>query len=177
MRFCWNICLAALLIFGFINTASADASLKRFFGSYSGFGSADNLAGAFINTERDFELTIRPLEPDGFEVSWITVKRKGNNPNALKEVISHHASSFRPSGNPGIYHDVDNGNPLDGDLLSWARLHGNSLIVYRFMIQESGILELHIYRRMLTAKGLELVFYALQDDRIVRTVKGRYRRE
>ena len=104
MRFCWNMCLAALLIVGFINTASADASLKRFFGSYSGFGFAENATGAFFNTERNFELAIRPLERDGFEVSWMTVKLKGSDPNALKAVMSRHASSFRPSGKSGIYH-------------------------------------------------------------------------
>ncbi len=177
MRFSWNMCLAALLIVGFIDTASADASLKKFFGSYSGYGFAQDSKGPFLNTERDFELAIRPLEPDGFEVSWTTVKRKGSNPNALKTVMSRHASSFRPAGKPGIYHDVTNGNPLEGGLLSWARLQGDFLTVYRLVIQESGIPELHIYRRMRTAKGLELLFNALRGDKIVRTVRGRYKRK
>ena len=177
MRTLLNMCLAAVLIVGLTDTVTADANLGRFFGSYSGYGYAEDSKGLFINTPRDFELDIRPLGTDGFEVSWLTVKRKGSDPNALEEVISREASSFRPSGKPGIYQDVNNRALLDGGLVSWARLRGDLLIVYRFMIEESGIPEFHIYRRMLTPQGLELLFTASRDGKTVRTVRGRYQRQ
>ena len=176
MRVLCNICLAIVMGVGIAHTASADAALDRFFGSYSGFGFAEDATGPFINTERDFELDIARVEPDGFEVSWSTIKRKGSDPNSLEAVISNDSAKFRPSGKPGIYHGVSNGSPLQGAPLDWARLQGNMMVVYLFEVDERGVPELHVYRRMLTPRGLELLFTASQDGKTVRTVRGRYKR-
>jgi hypothetical protein len=177
MRALLKMSLAAVLIVGLTDTVTADANLSRFFGSYSGYGYAEDSKGVFMNTPRDFNLDIRPLGTDGFEVSWLSVKRKGSDPNSLETVTSRHTSSFRPSGKPGVYHDIDNGALMKGHLVSWARLQGDYLIVYRIVIEESGVPEFHIYQRMLTAQGLDLLFTASRDGRTVRTVRGRYQRQ
>ncbi len=39
-----------------------------------------------------------------------------------------------------------------------------------------GVAELHVYQRMLTAKGLELFFTATRDNIEIRSVRGRYRK-
>ena len=169
--------LTLVLLIAFGSTAAADAVLERFFGTYGGFGRAEDTAGAFITTERNFALAIRPLGADGFEVAWATGKRKGSDPNNLEAVISRHTAGFQPSQVPGIYHQVDSGSPLLGESLGWARLRGAVLIVYQFDVGEDGIPELHVYRRTLTPKGLELQFTASRDGKLVRTVRGRYSRQ
>lgn len=168
--------LVTALAVSVVDTASADSDLARFLGSYNGFGFAEDATGPFINTERDFELAITPVAPDGFKVAWLTVKRKGNDPNNLEAVVSRQSATFLPSATPGIYHGVSNGEPLAGDDLTWARLRGSYLTVYQFVIKSNGVPELHVYRRMLTAKGLELQFTASRDGEQVRTVRGRYRK-
>jgi hypothetical protein len=43
-------------------------------------------------------------------------------------------------------------------------------------VDETGVAELHVYQRMLTAKGLELFFTATRDNVEIRSVRGRYRK-
>ena len=65
---------------------------------------------------------------------------------------------------------------FDAVPVTWARLQGNALIVYRMEVDENGVVELHVYQRMLTAKGLELFFTAARDNRQIRSVRGRYQK-
>ena len=61
--------------------------------------------------------------------------------------------------------------------IQWARVQSDVLIVYRMEVDENGVIELHVYQRLLTAKGLELFFRATRDNIEVRSVRGRYRRQ
>jgi hypothetical protein len=169
--------LAVLLVLGFVDIATAKADMRDFYGEYKGYGFAEDVNGPFISTEREFELTIAPLEPDGFEIFWTTVKRKGDSPNSLEASVSRSWARFRPSDTPDIYHAQENGAPLAGGILSWARVQGNLLTVYRLVVEPNGVPELHVYRRMMTARGLELYFTAVRDGKVVRTVRGRYTRQ
>jgi hypothetical protein len=166
--------VAAVLLAGFVGAACADSGLSRFFGTYSGFGVAEDSTGPFINTERNFALAIRPADAGGFEVSWSTGKRKGNDPNQLAAIIDTQTTQFRPTGKPGLYRGVDAGSPIDGATLAWARLQGDLLVTYQLVLDESGVPEMQIYRRRLTPKGLELLFTASRDGQVTRTVRGRY---
>ncbi len=168
--------LAALLVVCLAGNANADARIEDFFGSYTGFGFATDETGPFINTQRDFELAIGPLEGGGFEIAWATVKRKGSDPNSLESEVSKHAARFRPSDKPGVFLGVDNGTVFDDGPIIWARLQRNFLVVYRMEVDENGVIELHVYQRMLTAKGLELFFTATRDNKPIRSVRGRYRK-
>jgi hypothetical protein len=138
---------------------------------------AEDRSGPFINTARDFEMTIAPLAPRGFRIAWTTIKRKGSSPNDLRVEMSRSSARFLPSGRPGIYHAVGNADPLAGGALMWARLSGDILSVYSLVVEPDGVPELHVYRRMWTAKGLELYFTAARDGMVVRTVRGRYTRQ
>ena len=170
------IVLGLLLNVACASASVADENLSRFFGAYSGFGFAQDTTGPFINTERQFAMAIGPLDGGGFEIIWQTVKRKGRNPNDLDASLSQHELQFRPGGVPGHYHGMENGNPLTGGLLSWAKQEDDFLTIYSFVI-EDGVPELHTYHRMWTAKGLELYFTAVRDGEVVRTVRGRYERQ
>jgi hypothetical protein len=168
--------LVALLVVSFASGAKADAQLSDFFGSYTGFGFATDRTGPFMRTERDLELAIEPIEGGGFAIGWATLKRKGNDPNSLVSEVSEHQARFRPSDKPGVFLGVNNGTVLGTGPITWARLHGNFLVVYRMEVDETGVAELHVYQRMLTAKGLELFFTATRDNIEIRSVRGRYRK-
>ncbi len=170
------LCLVALLAVCFAGTANADARIEDFFGSYTGFGFATDRSGPFIRTERDFELAIGSLEGGGFEIAWSTLKRKGSDRNSLESEVSKHTAQFRPSDKPGVFLGVDNGTVFDAGPITWARLQRDFLVVYRMEVDENGVIELHVYQRMLTAKGLELFFTATRDNKPIRSVRGRYRK-
>jgi hypothetical protein len=158
--------------------AAADPLLEKFYGKYGGFGTLETSDGPYyINTPRDFSLEILPLKPDGFRVVWSTLKHKGPNLNRLETEESHQATDFHPSGKQGVYHAAGNTGVLEGGLTSWARVQGPWLVVYRLVIGDKGIPEMHIYRRVVTPQGLGLRFSAIRDGKEVRTVSGRYRRE
>ena len=168
--------LVALLVVCPAGSANADARIEDFFGSYTGFGFATDHSGPFIQTPRDFELAIGPLEGGGFEIAWATLKRKGSDPNSLESEVSKHTARFRPSDKPGVFLGVDNSTVFDAGPITWARLQRNFLVVYRMEVDENGVIEVHVYQRMLTAKGLELFFTATRDNKQIRSVRGRYRK-
>ena len=176
MRFRPYLCLVALLTVCFASNAKADAQIEDFFGSYTGFGFATDRSGPFIRTERDFELAIGPLEGGGFEIAWATVKRKGSDPNSLVSEVSEHRARFRPPDKPGVFLGVNSATVFGAGPITWARLQGNVLVVYRMEVDETGVAELHVYQRMLTRKGLELFFTATRDNIEIRSVRGRYRK-
>ncbi len=171
------LCLVALLAVCLAGNANADARLEDFFGSYTGSGIATDHLGPFFQTERNFELAIDPLEGGGFEIAWSTVKRKGSDPSSLVSEESEHAAQFRPSDKPGVFLGINSGTVLGETPITWARLQGNVLVVYSMEVDENGVAELHVYQRMLTAKGLELFFTATRDNIEIRSVRGRYRKQ
>ena len=158
--------------------AGADNPLSKFFGRFHGFGIAEESGGPLNrNTERDFEMEIAPIDTGGFSLTWGTVKHKGTNPNALEASTSSTTSIFLPTTEPGVFVAAENGDPLVGDLMSWARVENGALIVYRLEVDRAGIPEMHIYRRTWTPKGMELNFTALKDGKPARNVRGRYIKE
>ncbi len=177
MPFRPHLCLVVLLGICFASNANAAARLADFFGYYLGFGMATDDTGPIYRTERDFRLTIGPLEGGGFEIVWSTVKQKGSDPSSLVSEDSEHTAQFRPSDNPGVFLGVNNGTLFGDGPITWARLQGNVLVVYRMEVDETGVAELHVYQRMLTKNGLELIFTATRDNIEIRSVRGRYRKQ
>lgn len=169
--------LLLLILCIYANGAVADPLLQKFYGKYSGFGSLETTQGPyFMNTPRDFALEISPLGSKGFRVVWETIKHKGPSPNRLVPEQSKQAADFQPSKIPNIYHAVGNTDILRGGVISWAKVKGDWLIVYRLAMGDDGIPETHIYRRVMTPQGLGLRFSAYREGKEVRTVTGRYRK-
>ena len=177
MRFRQYLCLVALLTVCFASNAKADAQIEDFFGYYTGFGFATDRSGPFIRTERDFLLAIGPLEGGGFEIAWSTVKRKGSDPDSLETEVPKHAARFGSPNESGVFQDIDQGILFGPGAITWARLQRNLLVVYRRDVDENGVGEMHVYRRMLTARGLELLFTTTRDNNLIRSVWGSYQRQ
>lgn len=177
MRFRPYLGLVVLLGICLASNANAATRLADFFGSYLGFGMATDRTGPNFRTERDFRLAIGPLEGGGFEIVWSTIKQKGSNPTSLVPEESEHTAQFQPSDKPGVFLGVNNGTMFGAAPITWARLQGDVLVVYSMDVDESGVAELHVYQRKLTAKGLELFFIATRDNIEIRSVRGSYRKQ
>lgn len=149
------------------------ASLNDFEGRWHGTGLLDTEDSLFMSmNRRDLDVEIEAFS-DGFTIYWTTVSRNGdpNNPELERESAE---LTFYETDRPGVYEADDSGNPLDGYVMSWARLHGQTLSVYQMALVDNGGYEVASYDRLLTAPGeMDLRFRRLRDGEAIRTVNGR----
>ncbi len=169
---------AAILILVTTSIAEAGTSIDEFFGAYEGSGFViDSGVQQGISSERQFVLEIVPFEGEGFTIKSATTEKVPSVPNPdLMPKVWASVMSFRPTDEIGVYDFAERGDVLTGGTLSWARISGDLLVVYRMEIDDEGIPELQIFRRTLTATGLELTFTAHRDGVTRRTVRGLYLR-
>ena len=109
----------------------------------------------------------------GFKVTWTSVIRGGGDVEKPKVRKKSTTRTFVPAAQRGVYKGTSSGDPLSGKEVSWARIKGNSLIVYLMVIDNRGAYQLQRYDRKLVGSGMELTFTRLKDGEQVRTVKGR----
>jgi hypothetical protein len=174
--------LAAAVILGLASLAStgvvtavhaADLPVSAFYGTFSGGGVAENEDSLyFAVTARDFDVIIKP-SPNGFVVTWTSVIRKGGTPDKPKVRRKSTTRRFVATARPGIWRGENSGDPLTGGEMSWARIEGQSLIIYQMVLDDQGAYQLQRYARKLTSVGMELTFTRLKDGERVRVVKGR----
>lgn len=164
---------AALLIFLALPSQAQDLPISAFFGTWKGSGLAENADSVyFAITARDFDVVIEPDE-DGFTITWTTIIHSGGAP-ADPDIRRRQATlTFEPSDQAGVFEAQDSDNPLEGGVLSWARISGDTLSVYQMTLNESGGFELTSYDRTLNSLGMELEFRRLRDGEEVRKVTGR----
>ena len=93
-----------------------------------------------------------------------------NNPDIRRREAT---LTFRPSDRADIYEATASESPLDGGVMSWARIDGNTLSIYQMTLNDTGGYELTSYDRTLTGTGMELAFRRLRDGDEVRTVTAR----
>ena len=164
---------AVILVFGTLAARAQDLPASAFYGTWEGSGVAENADSLyFAMTTRDFDVVIGAAG-DGFTVTWTTVIRSGGDPNN-PDIRRRQASlTFEPAARPGVYESTDSGDPLDGGVLSWARIDGNTLSIHQMTLNDSGGFELTTSDRTITSLGMELSFRRLRDGEQVRTVTGR----
>jgi hypothetical protein len=171
----WAVSLTAVFLLliapGRIN--AADLPVSAFFGTYSGGGVAENEDSIyFAVTARDMDVVIRPAGA-GFNVTWTSVIRRGGDPSNPKIKRKSTTRVFAPSQRPGIYRATASADPISGKEMCWARVKGQSLIVYQMVIGVDGAYQLQRYVRTLSGLGMQLTFTRIKDGDRVRTVKGR----
>ena len=147
--------------------------LAAFNGVWEGSAIAENADSLYFGvTTRDMNVEIRPAG-GGFRIVWTAVLRQGGDPQNPDVYRRSAELVFRAADRPNLYQAESSGNPLEGGVQSWARLHGSTLSVYQLALNEQGGYELTSYDRTLTGTGMELVFQRLRDGEPVRTVTGR----
>jgi hypothetical protein len=163
----------ALLVGAAAARAQDTLPIEAFSGTWEGSAIAENADSLYFGvTTRDMNVEVRPLE-DGFRVAWTAVLRQGGDPENPNIYRRSAELVFRPSDEPNLFEAEGSGNPLEGEVLSWARLHGRTLSVYQLTLNDLGGYELTSYDRTLTGNGMELEFRRLRDGEPVRSVTGR----
>lgn len=147
--------------------------LATFFGSFDGNGVANGEDSAYFGvTQRDLDVKISPSGDDGFTVAWTTVLRSGGDPKAPNIRRRSTTMTFAPGPRPGLFHAADNGDPLAGGMISWARVSGNTLTIHQFDVLADGRHEIQTYARTLSGTGMKLVYTRVVDGEWTRHVRG-----
>lgn len=168
-----GVLAAVALLFGTLTARADDLPISAFYGNWQGNGVAENADSIyFAMTTRDFDVVIEAAG-DGFQITWTTVIRSGGDPNNPDIRRREATLTFAPAARPGVYESTDSGDPLDGGVLSWARVDENTLSVHQMTLNDNGGFELTTYDRTITSLGMELSFRRLRDGEQVRTVTGR----
>jgi hypothetical protein len=166
------------VIFGLILVMLQPASaqnlpIEAFFGKFSGGGVAQNADSIYFSiTARDFDVEIRP-QGRGFKIDWTSVIRRGGDPSNPKVRRRQSAKTLLPTGEPGVFHGSESGDPLKGKEMSWARIDGNTLTLFFMTVGKNGVYELQQYDRTLSGTGMKLLFRSWRDGDRLRSVTGK----
>lgn len=164
--------LFAVVLGNWLNAVPAfadKASIEAFFGTYEGKASSRNDGEP---DARDVRVSIQP-HGSGFNVSWSTTKADGDR--------KAYSIDFETTKRPGIFGSAMRRNkfgdsvpldPLQGDSYVWARITGQTLTVYGFVITPEGSYEMQVYQRTLSDEGLELEFFRYLEGEPVRLIEG-----
>ncbi len=154
--------------------AEAPLNIEAFFGTFQGSGLADGDDVAYFGvTDRDLDVRIGPAVDRGFTVQWTTVLREGGSPKAPKIRRRTATMTFAPGPNPGVYRAIENGDPLAGGIISWARISGHTLTIHQFTVTADGRHEIQTYARTLSGSGMSLVYTRVIDGERLRRVRGK----
>lgn len=148
--------------------------IEAFFGSFVGNGLADGDDVAYFGvTDRDLDVWIGPAVGRGFTIQWTTVLREGGDPKAPKIRRRSTTMTFAAGPRPGLFHATDNGDPLDGGVISWARISGSTLTIHQFTVRPDGRHEIQTYARTLAGSGMSLLYTRVVDGERTRRVRGK----
>lgn len=155
-------------------SAARTLDIKAFFGSFGGSGLADGDDSAYLGvTQRDLDVRFAPAGQGGFTVAWTTVLRSGGDPKNPDIRRRETSLTFAPGPRAGLFTANDNGNPLQGGTIAWARLARNTLTIYLFTVREDGRHDVQSYARTLSGTGMDLVYTRLVDGERQRRVRGK----
>lgn len=158
------------------NEEEPTVTIADFEGTWQGMGVLETEDSLFFAmNRRDLDVSVSGDE-DRFTVEWTTITRSGENPDDPDIRRESASLTFSPADHPHVYEASSSGNPLDGDPMSWARLHGQTLSVYQMVITEGGGYSVSTYDRTLMDGGMLLRFVRLQDGQPVREVNGQLTR-
>jgi hypothetical protein len=155
-----------------VPAAAQNLKIAAFYGTFQGNGVAENEDSAyFAMTPRDFDVVTAPT-PDGFTITWTSVIREGGDPKAPNVRRKSTTRTFAATGT-GIWKAKENGDPVAGGEVSWARISRNTLTIYAMTVGPDGLYEVQRYDRTLSGTGMDLTFTRLRDGERARRVKGK----
>lgn len=156
------------------SAAGRKLDVKAFLGSFSGSGIADGDDVAYFGvTQRDLDVWISTAGEGGFTVAWTTVLRQGGDPKAPDMRRRATTMTFVPGPRAGLFRATDSGDPLMGEMLSWARIAGSTLTIHQFTVLADGRHEIQTYARTLSGTGMDLVYTRVTDGERQRRVRGK----
>ena len=172
----WLLAIGCSIAFC-LGAEAKDLDIKAFYGKFTGSGVANSEDSLyFAVTVRDTDVEIRPTT-DGFRVIWTTVLRQGGDPSKPDVRRRSSTADFVYSTRPNLFLGKGHSDPLVSGETSWARVSGNSLLVYILTIGEDGLYDVQTYARTLTGAGMDLIFTRVRDGEPTRTVKAKLARQ
>ena len=73
----------------------------------------------------------------------------------------------------GLFQKAELPNPLRGEPMRWATVENGAMTVYSMAIGDNGGSELHVYRRTLTEKGMDISFLRMRDEIVEVQMEGK----
>lgn len=138
----------------------------------SGISETDNSI-FFAVTVRDLDVVVTPIDDQTFELTWTTVTRESGDPDKPKVKKRSATITFRRHGAPGVYRDVNTGDPLKNEPVWWSRVEGGTLFTYQMQIYDDGTWSVQKYTREISADGMALTYQRIADGVPQRQVRGR----
>jgi hypothetical protein len=156
------------------NAAAPKLDIKAFYGKFGGRGIAEGGDAAYFGmTDRDLDVQIEDAANGGFKLTWTTVLRDSSDPK-LPHLRRRQATlTFVPGTKPGVYQANENGDPLNGGMVSWADITRNTLTVHQFAVLPDGRHDVQTYARTLSGTGMDLVYTRVVGGEPQRRVKGK----
>ena len=153
--------------------AAADIPLKSFFGKFRGSAVAETDSAKKLDFAlRDLDVTISP-KGEGFQIEWASNQRPIPGSGSKVSTRENDVTFLAPNAS-GVYKPEQQGDPLTGGRLAWARIENRTLFVHVLSLDERGAYELQSYARTLSPDGKEmkLLFTRYRDNERVRQVSG-----
>jgi len=151
---------------------SQDLSIAAFFGTFAGSGATTGADASIVGvTPRDLDVKIEPSGNGGFTATWTTVLQVGGPRGEVRRRTA--TQSFVPAGRPHQFRATDSGDPVKGEMLSWARIRRTTLYIYEMTVLEDGRYDMQVYARTLTGNGMQLAYTRSRDGEQRRAVNAR----
>ncbi|MEQ9815387.1 MAG: hypothetical protein RLO50_21605 [Azospirillaceae bacterium] len=151
-----------------------------FIGTYVGVAEVFDGEGELLET-RDMDIEIFYGDRNQLTLRWINVSLvdgRRDVPGVERRVQQMVLVEGGPHGSliedtrGSVFSGRRNVEVMAGDALHWARFQDGRLDVFSFGVNALGEPVLHDYERILTEQGLEIVFDAYIDGRLVRHIVG-----
>ena len=156
-----------------IGLTAEETGVERFYGEYAGVSISDPDNGLSL---KDLDVTIHSHD-SGFIMEWVTVTPISNDQlERLEYKVKFHPTEKEKIYAAAMRPDLFGGwiplDPFKGDPFMWARVSGLTLTVYAMLITDSGAHDMQIYKRTLTADGLDLNFRRLRNEAPLGEIRG-----
>ena len=178
----WRHVAVAGLALASATASAADPTIADFDGAWQGaeLQISGDARGLALEPE-DLDVQIQ-AGAGGFRISWTGLARQPGGDLARHKFDATFALTDRPGvyafepGDTsffGLFADPATGNPLEGEMLLWARLAGKTLTVYNLAITLDGGFDLDRYARTLGEDGMQVhLTHRMENNRVV-TIEGR----
>ena len=173
----------AILLAGWLagdGARAQEGALAPFFGTYVGVAEVQEADGE-VSERRHMDIVIEPYDEAGFRLEWVNVSLvdgRRDVPGVERRVQAVYfepaeaGDFFVESAEENPFREREQTEPMRGDPVRWARIDGDQLEVYSFVVRDDGRYEMQIYERSLTGQGMDIEFQRLVDGELVRRIVG-----
>jgi len=152
-----------------------------FVGTYVGTAEVFGPDGT-LEERRDMDIVVVDEPRGGFTIRWINVTLVDGRRDVPGVERRLDEVRFMEGESPGRFVEEVRGSlferrravePLEGDPIVWARIDGDSLGIFNFVLRDDGAYALQTYERILTDVGMDIVYRSIVEGEVIRRIEGR----